>query len=61
MFKEMRRKDRRLKNLETIEILKKCMYGVLLTTGGNGYPYGAPVSYVYLNGAVYVHGAIEGV
>lgn len=60
MFKEIRRKDRELEMTETMEILKKCNYGILSTIGENGYPYGVPVSYVYIDNAIYFHGALEG-
>ncbi|KHD38599.1 MFS transporter [Clostridium acetobutylicum] len=60
MFKEMRRKERELSFKETEKILKSCEYGVLSTIGENGYPYGVPISYVYLNGFIYFHSATEG-
>jgi nitroimidazol reductase NimA-like FMN-containing flavoprotein (pyridoxamine 5'-phosphate oxidase superfamily) len=60
MFKEMRRKDRNLETIEVAEILKKCNYGVLSTVGENGYAYGVPISYVYINDSIYVHSALEG-
>lgn len=60
MFKEMRRKDRKLETIEVAEVLKKCNYGVLSTVGENGYAYGVPISYVYINDSIYVHSALEG-
>lgn len=60
MFKEMRRKDRALEDTETLEILKKCDYGILSTIDKNGYPYGVPLSYVYINNSLYFHSAREG-
>jgi len=60
MIREMRRKDRELKNDEAIEILKNNTYGVLSTVSGNGYPYGVPISYIYFNNSIYFHGAIKG-
>lgn len=60
MFKEMRRKDREIEQNEIIKILKRCDYGILSTIGENGYPYGVPISYVYLNNAIYFHCAVEG-
>jgi nitroimidazol reductase NimA-like FMN-containing flavoprotein (pyridoxamine 5'-phosphate oxidase superfamily) len=60
MFREMRRKDRELKNDEIIDILKNSDYGILSTISQKGYPYGAPVSYVYINNSIYFHGATEG-
>lgn len=60
MFKEMRRKDRALEKNEALEILKNCDYGILSTIDKNGYPYGVPLSYVYLNDSLYFHSATEG-
>ena len=56
----MRRKDRELGAEESLEILKKCNYGVLSTTNSDGYPYGVPLSYVFFDGAIYFHCAQEG-
>lgn len=60
MFREMRRKDRELKNDEVIDILKNSDYGILSTVSEDGYPYGVPVSFVFFNNSIYFHGAIEG-
>lgn len=60
MFKEMRRSDRQIKNEEAVEILKKCEYGLLSTVDENGYPYGVPLSYAYMDGSVYFHCALVG-
>ena len=60
MFKKMRRKDRELDTTEAIEILKNCQYGILSTIGENGYAYGVPLSYIYMNDAIYFHSALEG-
>ena len=60
MFKEMRRRDRELSNVETEELLLKGTYGILSMNGDNDYGYGVPLSYVYTNGSIYLHCAIEG-
>ncbi|MGF7401214.1 pyridoxamine 5'-phosphate oxidase family protein [Thermoanaerobacterium thermosaccharolyticum] len=60
MFREMRRQDRKMDNNEIIEVLKKCQYGVLSTVGIDGYAYGVPLSYVYLNNSIYFHCATVG-
>lgn len=60
MFKEMRRKDRELEKEEIMELLKRGEYGILSTIGENGYPYGVPVNYVYIDNAIYFHCAVEG-
>jgi nitroimidazol reductase NimA-like FMN-containing flavoprotein (pyridoxamine 5'-phosphate oxidase superfamily) len=60
MFSEMRNIKRKLNEEEAIAILKKGQYGVLSTTGKNGYAYGVPVNYVYLDNNIYFHCATEG-
>ena len=60
MFHEMRRKDRQINREEVIELLRQCDYGVLATISQNGYPYGVPISYVYMNNSIYFHCATEG-
>lgn len=60
IFREMRRQDRQLEPPEAERILKQGGYGVLSTAGENGYAYGVPLSYAYLNGNLYFHCAREG-
>ncbi|MBP2632287.1 MAG: pyridoxamine 5-phosphate oxidase-related, FMN-binding [Firmicutes bacterium] len=60
MFKELRRKDRELNNSEAVAILEQGEYGILSTVDKNGYPYGVPVSYVFINDFIYFHSAVEG-
>ncbi|MGF7060310.1 pyridoxamine 5'-phosphate oxidase family protein [Brassicibacter mesophilus] len=60
MFKEMRKAERKITDLESYEILENGEYGVLSTIGTNGYAYGVPVSYVLLNNCIYFHCATEG-
>ena len=60
MFRQMRRKDRELKEDEITEILKNNSYGTLSTISENGYPYGLPISYVFYNNSIYFHCAIKG-
>ncbi|MBL4938289.1 pyridoxamine 5'-phosphate oxidase family protein [Clostridium sp. YIM B02515] len=60
MFKEMRKSQREIFNEDINSILKNGEYGVLATVGENGYPSATPLSYVYLNNAVYFHCAVEG-
>ena len=61
MFREMRRKDRELKDIRVItRILHDCEYGILSTISENGYPYGVPVDFVYINDSIYFHCATEG-
>ncbi len=60
IFKEMRRKDRAVTDDQTAEILVKGRYGVLSTAGANGYAYGVPLNYVYMEDSIYFHCAPEG-
>jgi nitroimidazol reductase NimA-like FMN-containing flavoprotein (pyridoxamine 5'-phosphate oxidase superfamily) len=60
MFKEMRRQDRKIDHTEVIRILEAGQYGILSTTGSNGYAYGVPISYAYSNDSIYFHCAVEG-
>lgn len=55
MFREVRNSG--ITDEEALEILRSGEYGVLSTTGSDGYAYGIPINYVYLNHAIYVHGA----
>lgn len=60
MFKKMTRRDRQIEPLEAFEILKNNDYGVLSTICENGYAYGVPLNYIYLNDSIYFHGAPGG-
>ncbi|HHT64036.1 MAG: pyridoxamine 5'-phosphate oxidase family protein [Bacillota bacterium] len=60
MFPELRRKDRKMGEEEAREILAKGEYGVLSMVSPSGYGYGIPLSYVYLNNAIYFHCALHG-
>jgi len=60
MFKEMRKAERQISEIDVAQILHKGEYGILSTVGQDGYPYGVPLSYVYMNEAVYFHCALEG-
>ena len=60
MFREMRRKVQALTAEETAKILKRNTSGVLSLNGDDGYPYGVPLSYVYLDSKLYFHCAGAG-
>lgn len=60
MFKEIRRKEREMDQETSIELLHTGEYGVLSLNEKEGYPYGVPLSYAYLNGSIYFHCALEG-
>ncbi len=57
---ELRRKDRRVTESETRELLERGEYGILSTSGPDGQPYGIPLSYGVLDDAIYFHSAAEG-
>ena len=60
MFRAMRRIRQQLSSEETIEALEKGEYGVLAVSGDDGYPYAVPVNYVYSDGKILFHSALEG-
>lgn len=60
MFRQLRRSDREMDMAGVIALLNKGDYGVLSTTGADGYAYGVPLSFVFMNDAIYFHGALEG-
>ncbi len=39
-----------------MQILYDNQYGLLSTVGMDGYPYGVPISYIYVDGKIYFHG-----
>ena len=59
-FREMRRKRQQLSDEESVAILRKATSGTLALLGDNGYPYAVPLSYVYSEGKLYFHSAMEG-
>ena len=50
MFREMRFSKRQLPTEQAEEILKSQTYGLLSVTGDDGYPYGVPLNYGYIDG-----------
>jgi len=60
MFKKMRRQEKQLPEDKSQEILSEGEYGILSTIGEDGYPYGIPMNYVFLNNRIYLHCAKEG-
>ena len=60
MYREMRRKDRQLSDVDALNILKKGEYGMLATSDIQNFPYVAPMSYVYVDNCIYLHCATEG-
>ena len=59
-FRQMRRKNQLLSADECKEILNNNTSGVMSVIGDDGYPYGVPLSYVYLNDKIYFHCAVSG-
>ena len=59
-FRTMRRKRQQLSENESISILQQATAGTLALVGDNGYPYALPISYVYADGKLYFHSALEG-
>ena len=59
-FRPMRRKRQELPKEECEKILNNATAGVLSVLGDGGYPYGVPISYVYAEGKLYFHSAVEG-
>ena len=60
MFRKMRRNKQAISFEDCEKILNENISGVLALSGDNGYPYAVPLSYVYSNGGIYFHCALEG-
>lgn len=60
MFREMRRNRQLLPEEESIAILENGTSGVLALSGDSSYPYAVPISYVYNDGKLYFHSALNG-
>lgn len=59
-FRQMRRKRQQLSQEESIAILQNATAGTLALLGDDGYPYAVPISYVYNEGKLYFHSALNG-
>lgn len=59
-FRQMRRKRQQLTQEESIAILQKATAGTLALLGDDDYPYAVPISYVYNEGKLYFHSALNG-
>ena len=60
MFRELRRKEKRMPDAEALKILKEADFGTLATMGQDGYPYATPLNFVFHENAIYFHSAKEG-
>ncbi len=57
----MRRRDRELKNRETIlAILDRSEVGRMATVNRKGFPVVKPVNFLYWNGKIYLHSSTKG-
>lgn len=52
MYREMRLKQRAVNHDKAVKIIINGSYGVLSTTGDDGYPYGVPLNYTYFGNNV---------
>ena len=59
-FRPMRRFKQQLSQEECESILAKVYRGFLSVNGEMGYPYTVPMNFVYENGHIYFHSALEG-
>lgn len=60
MFREMRRFNQQLTREECEKILRDQKRGVLAVFGDGGYPYAVPLNYVYTDGCICFHSALQG-
>ncbi|HEX9078992.1 MAG TPA: pyridoxamine 5'-phosphate oxidase family protein [Desulfuromonadaceae bacterium] len=60
MKRELRRQERGMDEAEARDLLERGEYGILSTCGPDGQPYGMPLSYCVIDGAIYFHCAVEG-
>jgi len=57
----MRRRDRELKDQETIiALLKQSQVGRMATVNQQGFPIIKPVNYLYWDGKIYIHSSTKG-
>jgi len=59
-FRPMRRSRQQLTPAESTQILETSTSGTLALLGDGNYPYAVPLSYVYANGHLYFHSALNG-
>jgi uncharacterized protein len=60
MPRELRRQDRAINQEHIQRVLQQGEYGVLSTVSPEGQPYGTPLNYCFLEGAIYFHSALQG-
>lgn len=59
-FREMRRFKQQLTEEDCQRVLLSSPRGVLAVLGDGGYPYAVPLNFVYDNGCIYYHMALQG-
>ena len=59
-FRPMRRFKQQLTEEECVAILNEAYRGFLSVIGENGYPYTIPINFVYEDGHIYFHCALQG-
>ncbi|SHJ31518.1 hypothetical protein SAMN02745751_02261 [Dethiosulfatibacter aminovorans DSM 17477] len=60
MFRELRRKDKKMEPELIEKLLEEVEYGVMSCVEDGGYGYGVPVNHIYMDGAIYFHCAYAG-
>lgn len=60
MFRDMRRADRKLSELDAWEVIARGKYGTLSVMSMDGYPYGVPMHYVVIDNTICFHSTVEG-
>lgn len=60
IFRPMRRFKQELPEQECLEILSKAYRGFLSVVGDGGYPYTVPINFLYSDGHLWFHCALEG-
>ncbi len=58
--RQMVKIKRQLSSEATEELMLRGNHGTLSVNGDDGYPYGVPINYVYVDGAIYCHSAGKG-
>ena len=59
-FRPMRRFKQQASDEECMEILRSAPRWVLAVSGDGGYPYAVPLNFLYEEGKIYFHCAMEG-
>jgi hypothetical protein len=59
-FRQLRRFKQAATSQECEAVLTSAQRGILAVHGENGYPYGVPVNFIFLDGKIYFHCAKAG-